>query len=320
VFSPLDGHLVRLVHDLLCRTHPDVALSRNPLRGHHVVQRDQEQGVWLTVRLDERMRSHSPDQLIHLGDRNWQMSFDASVDADPEARQRQFIHELRAVSADDLSVVIVSDCDPPIEPAIVRSSPNKFAVRASTLEIAECLRRKILEERVFATDPLAMSELREQTIENPMVHVRFSIHDGSIRRALAKMALNTVCLTLGSDVARDGAFDAVRRFAFEGHEDDGEVVSLVEAEATQLRYAATLMCPPNHHAVRIEAAPDGMKALLVLYQRPIAIIQLTTVTWSDTFVMALFNYKRGATPLIYRQRYLAPLPGDKEWSELSGIF
>lgn len=317
VFSALDGHLVRWVHDLLCRDHPDVVMSRNPLRGHQNVHRDEEHKVWLSVRLDERMRSRTPDQMIHVGGANWHMTFDAASPGDPQARAQQFLVELRGATADDLSTIVVGGCEPPVEPAIVRSARGMFSVRGASAEVAESLRRKILEDKVFALDPVAVSEPGHQSIHGPTVHVQLTIEDEAIRRALAKLALNVVCMVFGSVTARESQFDLARRFVLDGNEDNGEVVSLVEAEASRLRYATELMCPPHHHAVRIEPAPDALKALVMLYQRPIAIVRLTSgIPTSNPFAMVLVNYKRSAFS-TYPERHLAPLPGDPEWQELA---
>ncbi|HMJ13642.1 MAG TPA: HNH endonuclease [Polyangiaceae bacterium] len=314
--SRVDGFLVRAVHDLYCRRHSDVTKSRNPLRGNHVVHRDERHSVWLSVRLDERMRLRIPDQLISRGGYDWHMSVGDDSTEDIATPVRRITDELRAVAVDNLSIVVVGDCEPPVEPALVRSGPGCFVVRAATREIAESLKQRVLERKIFSTEPRTTLE-PQSTISDPLVHVRMHIEERAICRALAKIGLNVVCRVFGSEFARSADFDVVRDFILNGERDSEGIVELV-TESERLQHVTRLMCPPNHHAVHIQPYPDGLYAVVALYQQPIATIRLTWKTpASPDAARVLFNYRRGGELLVYREFYEMPIPGDEEWDELA---
>lgn len=318
VFSPMDGHLVRIIHDLLCRDHPDVVRSRNFLRGHHAVHRDELNSVWVSVRLDEQMRVRTCDQFVRIGPGQWHVSMDPGTGEQPLVRHSQIVQELRAVTPEDVSMVVIDDRDPPVEPAIVRSARGRFVVRGATVEIAETLRTWLLERKIFLGEGTP-SNVQRSTVENPDVHVRIRIEDGAIGRALAKVAMNVVCHALGAVVARSPEFGAARKFVLDGrYEQQATITQLIGNDDEQLYESAKLMCPPNHHCVRLEPGPDGLCACICLYQRPIATVRLSwTLPSANMFAMALFNYQRGGSSLVFRERRLCPMPGDEEWDELA---
>jgi hypothetical protein len=319
VFSPLDGHLVRIVHDLLCRDHPDVVHSRNFLRGHHVVHRDEQNSVWVSVRLDEHLRVRICDQFVRIGPGQWHVSMDLDTGEQPLVRHSQIVQELRAVTPEEVSIVVIDDREPAVEPAIVRSARGRFVVRGATVEVAEDLRTQLLKREVFVGEGIP-SSVQRSTISNPSVHVRIRIEDGAIGRALAKVAMNVVCHALGPVIARSPDFDTVRKFVLDGRHRDQEstITQLIGSDDERLHQSASLMCPPNHHCVRLEPGPDGLYACICLYQRPIARVRMSWATPpANMFAMVLFNYKRRGSALVVRERHLCPLPGDQEWDELA---
>lgn len=216
VFSPLDGHLVRIVRDLLCHNHPDVPKKRMFIAGDHCVTRDEENSVWVTVRLDQKLRPVVFEQMVQLPDGTWHVSMDPSIagnSVNAVGRVHKMADELAGVCEENISMKVVAGTEPPVEPAIIRSAPGVFVVRAAYESQATALRSAILAGR-FATNTLKqLSDPRSQSTQSPVVHIRKAVEQAAIERALAKLAINVACHALGSTVVRSQAFDAIRRFA-----------------------------------------------------------------------------------------------------------
>ena len=317
VFSSPDGHLVRFVRDLAFHDHPDVPDKRTFILGNHSVTWDREHSLWVSVRLDKTGRPIVFDQIVRARE-NWYVSLNPAGGPNVTERLQGMLKELETVTPEHLATHVIRRTDPPVEPAVIRSARSRFVVRAATEDEAAKLRNEILGREFARTRFKQISEAKEELTHAPTVHVQSSINHGAIVRALAKLALNVFCHVVGSDEARTPEFGAIRRFAFDGtgYPDD-RMVNLITPDEEHMQAAAAMMCPPNHHAVRIQPTAEGIFAWVCLYQRSLAMVQLTSVPpATNPWRLALFNYERGGVR-VYDEESLAPLPGDKEWIELS---
>jgi hypothetical protein len=317
IFSPLDGELIRFVHSLVCFGHPDVPARAPFIAGLHAVVRDEENGVWVSVRLDKDMHPTVFDQLVFLGEGRWHISLDPRTPGKNEERLAGLRAELAQVPADSIKSTIIHGTDPPVEPAIIRSAPGRYLIRAATDAAAERIRQHILSGRLTAKGWSQNEGPVKSKIVEPTVHVRASFGDGDIARALVKMAVNCTCYVFGSDVARADGFAAARCFARHGDDTGGCNIVSMDVRSERMKKAASYMCPRNHHAIRFEPTQDGLIAFLILYQQPIAAVGVSpTLGHGEGWALALFNYRKKGDPVVYRRPSDAPLPGDPEWQQL----
>lgn len=299
VFSPLDKMLIEFVRLYAYATHPDVIGGRTLLQDGHSLWLDDE-GIWLTVRIDRDGRPIVFTQLVYLAEDRVHVTLDNSnPPVDIEAELGRVRAELANPERLQLNAVIhavpTDDDRPKVQPALVRSAPFVYQLRAASTEEAESLRARVVSGAAFANPRIqGTPEARSQQVK---VEKRIVFNMGGISRAVAKSALNLVCKALGPSVARDPAFDAVRGFAL-GLEPAGGferfVTLLKPGELDQF-------AEPDRHTLMLTVA-DRPMVVVSLYGRPFAVVRLTlepsTVLSRDALVAASFDYKNKKSELV----------------------
>jgi hypothetical protein len=300
VFSPLDKMLIEFVRLYAYATHPDVIGGRTLLQDGHSLWLDDE-GVWLTVRIDRDGRPIVFTQLVFLADDRVHVTLDNSkppVDIEAElARVKAELADLARLELKPVIHTVASDDDrPKVQPALVRSAPFVYQLRAASTEEADALRARVLAGTAFANPRIqGQPEARSHQVK---VEKRVEINMGGIARAVAKTALNFVCRALGPHVARRAEFDELRAFAL-GNKPPGDFerfVSLLPADA-----GLDQLAEPGRHTLMLSVA-DRPLVMLSLYGRPFAVVRLTQepsmVLSRDALVAASFDYKNKTSEIL----------------------
>lgn len=302
-FSPLDGALVKYVRVYAYWDHPDVEHNRTMLQdGHGLWLQD---GVWLNVRVDRDVKPIVFDQLVFLPDGSVRVALD-SRRLGPEAAATQLAlitTELATPSTLLLKEYVAGppgEGRPAVQPALVRSAPGRWLLRAQDQGSVNVLREK-LQAGTLLSGLRQGGDSTPRSIR-PDIELRIEINFGSVQRALCKVALNLVCKVLGSNTARDQSFDDLRRYALTGNSANAEAfVWLIHGPEWTMANAnlVRMFARDGHHTLVL--TPDVV--FVFLYSRPFAVVRLIPTSVDrivdrDDMTVALFNYRTATHELI----------------------
>jgi hypothetical protein len=307
VFSSLDGDLIRYVRTIAYCDHPDVRSTQTFLQeGHPLVFQD---GVWISVRVEKNTGWVILPQIVFLGGGRLQLSLDTSAGKDAamallanmqkELAQPSTLNPLKRAIVDNLpseSMVV--------QPALIRSAPRKYCIRAHTRETADQVAADVATGRLLANLG-ALSTADDRTYERPGVLATLSVNLGHIERAVAKVALNFVCKIAGPGTARNPAFDKLRAFVLLPILDGKNefVVWYDRAEADKARFFSKFAVE-GHHSLALLSAGDTPCVFLALYGRPFMLVRLTSgpapgVLPQNPAVVALFDYHKKTHEIVF---------------------
>jgi hypothetical protein len=306
VFSPLDGDLIRYVRTIAYCDHPDVKSTQTFLQeGHPLVFQD---GVWISVRVEKSTRWVILPQIVFLGGGRLQLSLDTSAGKDAalallanmqrELAQPSTLNPLKRSIIDNLPAESMV-----VQPALIRSAPRKYCIRAHTREAADQVAADVATGRLLA-NLTALSAADDRTCERPGVLATLSVNFDHIERAVAKVALNWVCKIAGPVIARSPAFDRLRVFALLPILDgkNGFVVWYDRAETDKTSVLSKLAVE-GRHSLALLSAGDTPCVFLALYGRPFMLVQLTYgpapgVLPQNPAVVALFDYRNKTHEIV----------------------
>jgi len=280
VFAPLDQALTDLLRDFVTGT--PMARTLGFLQAEPHLHFDSESGQWLSMRVESDGTPVFYPQLVASSRNTMQFTFSGTTVAGAEAMLSRFRTELADPSTTfGTKLTHAPDSTrPEPQPALVRSSPGVYFVRACSTaaanELLQAVRHPGFLEQLAndANFQIDADNVQFKRTEQPEAHARLHLDFGSIERSLIKMALNTVCV-LDPAAARHVAFARARSYATHGpidgtcefvnHEwmtDAPAATALVAREGTH-----TLIL---HHLVK-EAGPA---VSLGLFGKPIATVFL----------------------------------------------
>jgi hypothetical protein len=305
VFSPLDGDLVRYVRTIAYCDHPDVRVTRTFLQeAHPLVFQD---GAWISVRVEKNTRWVILPQIVFLGGGRLQVSLDTSAGKDAAvallANMQKELAEPSTLNPLKTTIVDNRQSEVAIQPALIRSAPRKYCVRAHTREAADEVAADVATGRLLA-NLRSLSAADDRTYERPGVLTTLSVNLGHIERAVAKVALNFVCKIAGPGTARNTAFDRLRAFALLPILDGKNefVMWYDRAEADSASFLSKLAVE-GHHSLAVLGAGDIPCVFLALYGRPFMLVRLTSgpapgVLPHNPAVVALFDYRRKTHEIV----------------------
>lgn len=182
---------------------------------------DADAGVSVTVfvRLDdERNIVRLPPQVYRHPDGTWR--FIGADEAGLAGLLRDVVQP--AVSV-DVRAETDADDSLPIPLTIVRTAPNTFVVRGTDAEEIASIAAQLRTSGMrldYQGEPTASASYQ------PKIRANSSFPVGEVSRALAKLALNYLCLLFGPETALREEFDPVRRLARFNEGAFGELVVL----------------------------------------------------------------------------------------------
>lgn len=221
-------------------------------------------------------------------------SGDAASRPSAHERAQEMFAELSEYSSLRLSEFLVPGEEPPVGPAIVRSARNCYVLRGANQAAVDALQELL---KGGLPRPKALGSAETTATRTPHLKMRLVVHQEEMERALAKTALNFLCHAWGPEFARQQRFDGVRQFALKGPADLSSPVRFVEKAPDQDNLS--LFCRPDHHAIVLCASDAlGVVAQVVLYQRSVATVQLSTTADEVAWIAGVFNYKTGRHRLV----------------------
>lgn len=297
VFSPLDDRLVKFVRINLCWDHPDVRAERTILQEGLGLFLDEPSNTWVSVLIDRKDNLVIPPQVVFPGENRVRFVADGNRNADYKPLLNALREELREPSCLDIKVEIRGDLRPALQPALVRTGRRKFLLRAPSEESARELHAAI-DSGQLLTDWQRQGTESGKTL-NPEIQLRASWYFGDVARAIAKTAVNFACVALGPIVARDPLFDTVRQFIL--HSDGSDFARFViflfgDTVAGDAVAFPQSLARAGHHTL-LFAIDDGVPiVMVVLYQRPFAVIRLSETPHPALFkpatvALGLFDYR-----------------------------
>lgn len=284
VFSPLDGLLIRYVQTLFYYGHDDVGRKRNFLQENLGSLRNDDTGKWTAARLDRDFKARILEQVVLNDDGEFRMTLSDGGDA--TRRGKTIVAEL---SRPDVAITkqLIDEGDPPMCPRLIRSSPGVYVARGTSEAVCDDLLGKV-RAGIFR-EMNGMTPPQRITVPPPYVEVPITFDFGAVERALAKTALNFVCATWGGNTAREPVFDEIRQLALgNAIEEDSPVDLNVSREPEEPPY----FVQPDHHVILLASTRHGAKAQIILYQRTLATVHLTSCPIGfRNFAIGVFNYK-----------------------------
>jgi hypothetical protein len=289
-FSALATKLVEFVRNFAYLGHPDVKPVFRLMDGQLGLM--PTPSGWQTVRVENGKPITLP-QLIFTGQTQiqfvrWREQGPASARADVS----KIIGELGDIGRLRLERKLVDVAES--QPAIVRSSPRTYMLRAPTEKQLEELGMAVRSGALFSSmqTRTADSPNRVQCGEPVKFEMKWDL--GAIWRAVAKSSLNFICKALGSSTGRLPEFDAIRTFV-RGENDNNEFVQLLLGDdSEQAAQAPCFVCRPGHHSLLFVGAMNPVALALSLYGRPFATVRVTTARFKSQVMnaVALFDYNR----------------------------
>jgi hypothetical protein len=270
----------------------------------HTVVLIKKYGVWSSARFTANGIPIPFPQIVMIDEGKYFVGTEAAGKAERDVIVEKMISELSFPERVEISLAVLplasKETNPPLQPAILRSSPWKYAVRATTRTRAEEVRSSILNgdfmKGFLSTKPFTHEVYREDN-NVPIKHAVFK--DGEIRRALAKSAVNILCRMDGYKRASSSEFSAIKDFILHGtHYEDQRYVELFMSPTTVTDGFANIakrIAKPECHTVLLEYRNDVPVVQFIFYQRPIGTVHLKDRrgSASSTALPAgiLFNYK-----------------------------
>ena len=275
--SPLDTELLRYARIYAFANHPDVSANRTILQDGHCVYFDDESEIWISTRLDKDVRPVVFPQIVFPGENKLRVTMDAIADSDWSAKLEQIKSELSAPENLRLKRVLIPGMSPKMQPAIVRSGRNRYAIRAADDRDAAALEARVMSGAVMTEATREDAEDPKPRAVHPRIEERIQLDFGKIERAIAKTALNFVCAAEGRGVAMRAAFDPLREFVLREYDAArAGFVHLVHRDTEQdLLDMATRFCREGTHTLVLSRAEGFPMVFLFLSQVPFAVVRLT---------------------------------------------
>ncbi len=302
IFDAPDGELERYVKKFACHFHP--LFEDKPTFVHETqgVWFDEVAGVYISARISKELKPIMLPQIIIVDVEPQKMEVKFVIDKSDQERLEELVESFFAELADPEKIKSIKPLifnvreKRKLEPAIIRAGKNKFAVRASSEEEAERL-IKLIKDGKFSGNLFRKGETQERTKAGIPYQSSFNVNVGYIQRALAKSALEVLCVLKGYDFCMDNTFDPIRDFArFEWSEsNDNEFVSdVVNTDVDAVRDLRFFFKQDCHTVIYTRL--DGFHTVLfIFYQRPIAAVKLnltpTTSSKNMETKVILLNYK-----------------------------
>jgi hypothetical protein len=300
VFSPLDTHLLRFARDLVYWDHPAAGPKKTTIQGRGLAL-DEQAGVWVSIRVDGTGKPAMFPQYVFMPGGAVGVFLDPSEGVDWTAMAAQMQQELSKPTALSLSRQIVPDSLgeglPALQTAVVRTARNTYVIRSANEKSADALEAAIREGRSLTSGTLSDPRYTEQT--GVVAHHQWDFNVGAMERALSKTALNFVCASVGPDVARTAAFDAIRSFAITPYDESNSgFVHWLFAQGMddQIRSMFERFTRKGYHTLVLTKIEHVPFLAVVLYERPFAFVRLTSgpargALPPDTMIVGLFDYK-----------------------------
>jgi len=313
-FSPLDSKLVEFVREFAYLGHPDVAPVTRLLEGKIGLTRDVSSGAWISVRVGPKARPIPFPQLIWLPSNLVSFVTDRSRwSGNPQAialglwERRQIITELSEVSRLRLRRSIVRQ--PGVQPAIVRSAPYRYLLRATTEEILNEIEKVIRTGSLVASLTTGKPDAPMAGKQREKVRVAHTYELGSYARAIAKSAMNFVCAAVDRDLSRSADLDVLRAFINTGVGHFQRFVTFPFLQATPEKTALGFLAKPGCHTLLATGSGRTPLVFFFLYSRLFAIVRLceSPILAPDRQVVALFNYRAQTHQTFDTQRDAAEL-------------
>jgi hypothetical protein len=299
-FSPLDSKLVEFVREFVYLGHPDVSPVARLLVGKIGLTRDPGSGAWMSVRVDRTGRPIPFPQLIWLSDSQISFITDFSRWSGVPQPNDGAITELRQICAelaDPLRLSLKRSVvpQPDVQPAIVRSARYRYLLRGSTKGVLDQIEAAIRNGSLVAS--LNGGKPNSSLVSNSREQVRlgFGYEFGSYARAIAKSAINFVCVAVDRDLSRSADLDPLRAFikTGTGHFQNFVVFRFGQQPPSTEDAAIGFLAKPGCHTVLATGAGGISSVLFFLYSRLFAIVKLSdrSVLAGDRQVAALFDYR-----------------------------
>lgn len=215
IFSPMDKALIEFARLFVYWEHPDVTQKKTFLQLGHSIYLDQSSGLWISVRVDKDATPVLLPQLI-VGKTGIQLIVDAkNTNSDYELR----IIKAELAVPDKLHIeklILPNDSNdgnlPEIEPALIRSSPKKYLIRAADEVQCNQVNKDIIDGNFLWKNDSQGNTTNQKGVSCPEIQSSLTVDISSIDRALSKSAVNIVCSCLGSQRARSDSLKNIKEF------------------------------------------------------------------------------------------------------------
>jgi len=311
IFSPLDKKLIDFVRTYVYPNHPDISRNRTLFQAGHQVVFEQKTGIWLSIRIEtNNIKPMMFPQLVFV-DKN-RINFYCNSNQNYQQLLEQIKQEIIQPDKLELKDLVFPEPDqslPRIQPAVIRTAPMKYLLRASTKKEVQLLKSQIETDQVLRhfdkeTEHLIGSSKSEIQVRNVVLEPNL------INRAIAKSAVNSVCAFLGSQRARNSVLDPIKSFILGDTQEDGERfvqhiwdINRHENNISQKQNFAV----PGYHTVILFSRVGIPTVLLNLYEHPFALISLTediNFMNEEEIYAALIDYRSGSHQVLNGQNDL----------------
>ena len=296
-FSHLDHELFRSVRTLVYWDHPDV-LRRTILQDEHALWFNDQRGIWISLRIRQDGKRAIFPQLIFRTNTEFLFLTDEANNPVPFERIKSELRQPEKLAIEAQLVDSQSENLPEVQPAIIRSAPNTYLIRASSQKDVHRIKDMISRGVLF--DAIPREEKKFELFPQPTpVQIDITIKYDHVERALAKSALNFLCAAVGSEVARYDCFSEIRRFVL------GEYPAALGAFVMPLwdrdrdQHAdnfCSLFSREGYHTLVLWEVDGFPLVFFLLYSRPFAVVRLfkephTPILGTEGTRIAFFDYK-----------------------------
>ncbi|MBI3070575.1 MAG: hypothetical protein HYY84_00470 [Deltaproteobacteria bacterium] len=265
------------------------------LHDGHSLFFDEGSGAWFHTRFDCQHKPIVFDQIVFMP----QGKILVSLDANGRGTWDRLRDELNQPNRIDLERLIISkdhdDLRPEIQPAFIRSNAFKYLLRAPDSDDADNLERRLRDGTLVAG--WTQEHGPESQSKQPYIEKRLSIEIGDIHRAIAKTALNFVCVTAGPEVARHNSLDPLRDFCLRGGPQPEDHVQELWGQVSNdsLSEFGRSLARRGRHTMLMCSCQDVPVVVITLYGRAFALVRLTVDPvvglWpDDSWALAVFDY------------------------------
>jgi hypothetical protein len=276
VFSPLDTKLIDFARRHGFWDNAGLPGGRTPIDGRVGVTFDAEAGVWKSIIFNKKIEPIVLPQFVLVDASTFVFSTDARFYDDGHIEK--ILAELRQPDTLSINTQILPNKTPRMNTALVRSAPRAYLVRASDEGRAAAL-QGLVESGEFAANVSLKNPPQPGAEFQPRVEMGLAIHLGDMERAVAKVAVNFICKTLGPEIARCDGLRDLREFALrpQVRMQNTRYVSITalrepEAPLTALYGAFSFV---GRHTILLLPAGRPHIVLVLLFGRPFAVVNLS---------------------------------------------
>ena len=284
---------------------------RTILQEGHALWFNDQRGIWISLQVRQDGKRAVFPQLIFRTNTEFLFLTDEANNPVPFERIKSELRQPEKLQLEDQLVEAQSEHLPEVQPALIRSAPNIYYIRAISQQDVNRIKDMISRGVLF--DAIPREEKKVEPFPQPTpVHIELSIKYDHIERALAKSALNFLCAAVGSEVARYDCFSELRRFVLgEDPAAPGEfVMPLWDRDRNQhADHFWSLFSREGYHTLVLREVEGFPLVFFLLYSRPFAVVRLlkephTPILGTEGTRIAFFDYKAKTHSLLTLEEYI----------------